>query len=99
MLSCTLPKIIYNNWLQVSKNRGGDLYVAAVDKYIAAFLQVVAYYQFLQGGVDRVGPSKEKLKLKFAQHNAEWSGNPSVLQKALFNMSSVEEFRTCNPYN
>ena len=66
-------------WLQASGNKGGDLYVAAVDNYIRASLQIVAYYQYLKGGVEGLGPSKEELKLRCAQRCVEWTGNPSVL--------------------
>ena len=66
MPSCNLAETVYNKWFQAS-NKGGDLYVAIVDDYIRAFLQVVAYYQFLKGGVGGMGPSREELRLRFAQ--------------------------------
>ena len=66
MPSCNLAEIVDNKWLQASGKKGGDLYVVAVDDYIQAFLQVVAYYQYLKGGVGGVGPSKEELKLRCA---------------------------------
>ena len=44
MPSCNLAETVHNKWLQASGNKGGDLYVANVDDYICAFLQVVAYY-------------------------------------------------------
>jgi hypothetical protein len=53
MLNCNLAKSIHNKWLQASSNKDGDLYVATVDDYI------VAYHQFLNGGVGGDGPSKE----------------------------------------
>ena len=56
---------MYNKWLHASRNKGGDLYMEAVDDYIQAFLQVVAYYQYLKDG--GMGPSKEELKLRCAQ--------------------------------
>ena len=39
------------------------MYVAAVDDYIRAFLQVEAYYQYLKGSVGGMGPDREELKL------------------------------------
>jgi len=63
MSSCNLAESVHNKWLQASGNKGGDLYVATVDDYIRAFLQVVAYDQFLKGGVGDDGPSKEDFKL------------------------------------
>jgi hypothetical protein len=42
MPNCNLAKSIQNKWLQASGHKGGDLYVATVDDYIQAFLQVVA---------------------------------------------------------
>ena len=47
MPNCNLAKSIHNKWLQASGNKGGDLYVATVDDYIRAFLQIVGYHQFL----------------------------------------------------
>ena len=90
MPSCNLAETIHNKWLQASGNKGGDLYVATVDDYIRAFLQVVAYYQFLKGGIGKVGPSKEELKLKWAQRRAERTSDSIVLQTALL---EVNEFR------
>jgi hypothetical protein len=59
MPSCNLVESVHNKWLHASGNKGGDLYVATVDDYIRAFLQIVAYYTFLKGGVGGDGPSKE----------------------------------------
>jgi hypothetical protein len=70
MPSCNLAEFVHNKWLQASGNKGGDLYVATVDDFIWAFLQVVAYYQFLKGGIGGDGPSKEELKLRGAQRRA-----------------------------
>ena len=98
MPSCNLAETVHNKWLQASGNKGGNLYVATVDDYIRAFLQVVAYYQFLKGGIGGVGPSKEELKLRWAQHRAERSGNPTVLQRAFLDMHGAEDFCTREPH-
>ena len=37
MLSCNLAEIVHNKWLQASRNKGGDLYLSALDDYIQAF--------------------------------------------------------------
>ena len=70
MLSCNLAETVHNKWLQASGNKGGDLYIAAMDDYIRAFLQVVAYYQYFKGGIGGMGPSIEELKLRSAQCRA-----------------------------
>jgi hypothetical protein len=72
--------------------------IALVDDYIRAFLQVVAYYQFLKGGIGGDGPSKEKLKLRGAQRRAQRTGDPTVLQKVLCDIPGGEEFWTRDPH-
>lgn len=63
MPSCNLAESVHNKWLQASSNKGGDLFVAALDNYVCAFLQVVAYYQYLKGGAGGSRPSREELAL------------------------------------
>ena len=94
MPSYNLVESVHNKWLQASGNKGGDLYVATVDDYIRAFLQVVAYYQFLKCGIGGDGPSKEELKLRGAQRRAQRTGDPTVLQKVLLDMPGGEELCT-----
>jgi hypothetical protein len=77
--SCNLAESVHNKWFQASGNKGSVLYVATVDDYIRAFLQIIAYYQFLNGGIGGDGPSKEELKLRGAQRRAQRTGNPTVL--------------------
>jgi hypothetical protein len=48
MPSCNLAEIKDNAWLQESGNRGNDLYIANVDDFIRALIQVSRYYQFLK---------------------------------------------------
>ena len=64
MPSCNLAETVHHKWNQASGKKGADLYVAAVDDYVRAFLQVVRYHQFLKGGVCGTGPSKEELRLR-----------------------------------
>ena len=94
MSSCNLAEFVHNKWLHASGNKGGDLYVATVDNYIRAFLQVVAYYTFFKGGIGGVGPSKEEFKLRGAQRRAQRTGDSTVLQKVLLDMPGGEEFCT-----
>ena len=73
--------------------------MATVDDYIRAFLHVVAYYQYLKGGVGGVGPSKEKLKLRFAQRRAQRTTDSGILQSALLSMPRANEFYTRDPHH
>ena len=98
MSSYILAESAHNKWLQASDNKGGDLYVATMNDYIRVFLQVVAYYQFVNGGIGGDGPNKEELKLRGAQRRAQRIGNPTVLQKVLLDMLGGEEFCTRNPH-
>ena len=98
MLNCNLAKSIHNNWLQVFGNKGGNLYVAIIDDYIRTFLQVMAYHQFLKGGVGGVGLSKEKLKLRCVQRSAQRTSDPVVMRKILLDMPNGDKFCTCNPH-
>ena len=99
MPSCNLAETVHNKWLQASGNKGGDLYVAAVDDYIRAFLQVVAYYQYLKGGVEGMGPSREELRLRSAQRRAHRTGDPGVIQSALLGMPRADDFCTRDPHH
>ena len=72
--------------------------MATVDDYIRAFIQVVAYHQFLKGGVGGDGPSKEKIKLRCAQRCAHRIGDPAVLLKVLLDFESGDDFCTRSPH-
>src|SRR5579875_60245 len=98
MPSCNLAESVHNKWLQASGNKGGDLYMATIDDYIRAFLQVVAYYQFLRGGSGGNGPSKDELKLRAAQRKANRTGDPAALQKVLQSMPGAEDLCTHTPH-
>ena len=99
MPSCNLVETVHNKWLQVSGNKRGDLYIAVVDNYIRAFLQLVTYYQYLKGGVGGIGPSRGELKLRFAQRRAQLTGDPRVIQSALLGMPRVDDFCTLDPHH
>jgi hypothetical protein len=59
MSSCNLVEIMHNKWLQHSSNRENDLYVATVDDFIRAQIQVLRYYQNLKNEHARIGLGKE----------------------------------------
>jgi hypothetical protein len=59
MLSCNLVETVHNTWLQQSGNRGNDFYVATVDDFVRALIQVSRYYQFLKGEHTGTGLGKK----------------------------------------
>ena len=67
MPSCNFAKTVHNKWLQQFGNCGNDLYVATIDDFVRAFMQVVTYYQYLIGDRAGTGPGKEELLLRVAQ--------------------------------
>jgi hypothetical protein len=52
------------------------LYVATVDDFIQALMQVVRYYQYLKGDRTGTGLGKEELQLRVAQRTAKRLGTP-----------------------
>jgi hypothetical protein len=94
MPSCNLVEIVHNTWLQQSGNWENDLYVATVDDFVKALIQVSRYYQFLKGEHAGIGPGKEELMLQVAQLSALRSGNPKALNVAMAKMPGIEEFCT-----
>jgi hypothetical protein len=97
MPSCNLAETIHNKWLQASGNNGGDLYVATVDDFVRAFLQIVNYYQFFKDDVGGTGLTKKELKLRMAERRAKQTCNPLVLEDAMLDMLGAEEFCTHEP--
>jgi hypothetical protein len=61
MPSCNLAESMHHKWNQQSGNRGSDLYIATVDDFIQALMQVVRYYQYLKGDWAGTGLGKEEL--------------------------------------
>jgi hypothetical protein len=98
MSSCNLAKTKHNAWLQESGNRGNNLYVASIDDFARALIQVSRYYQFLKGKCAGTSPRKEELMLRVAQRSALWSGNPKTLNIAMAKMPEAEEFCTWEPH-
>ena len=94
MPNCNLVESIDNKWLQASDNKGGIFYVAIMDNYIQAFIQNMAYHQFLESGVWGDGPSKEERKLWRAQH----SDDPIVQLKVLLDLEGGDDLYICSPH-
>ena len=92
MPSCNLAETVHNKWLQQSGNRKNDLYFATVNDFVRAFMQVVTYYQYLNGDRAGIGPGKEELLLRVAQRTTVRSGNPRALHVALSRMPGAKEF-------
>jgi hypothetical protein len=98
MPSCNLTESMHHKWNQQSGNRGSDLYIATVDDFIRALMQVVRYYQNLKGDRAGTGPGKEELQLRVAQRIAERTGDPKVLNVAMAKLPGAELFCTREPY-
>jgi hypothetical protein len=98
MPSCNLAESMHHKWNQQSGNRGSDLYIATVDYFIRALMQVVRYYQYLKGDRAGTGPGKEELQLRAAQHTAERTGDPKVLNVAMAKLPGAELFCTRSPH-
>ena len=98
MPSCNLAETVHNKWLQQSGNCGNDLYVATVDDFVRAFMQVVAYYQYLNGERGGTGLGKEELLLRVAQRTTVRSRDPRALHAALSRMPGAEEFCSQEPH-
>ena len=75
------------------------MYVAIVKNCIRAFLQMVAYYRYLKGGIRGLGLSKEELKLKYVQHRTEQNGNQGIFQKVLLDTFEADKFYTSKTYH
>jgi hypothetical protein len=57
----SLAESMHHKWNQQSGNQGSDLYIATIDDFIRALMQVVRYYQYLKGDRAGTGPGKEEL--------------------------------------
>jgi hypothetical protein len=98
MPSCNLGEIIHNKWLQQSSNRGNNLYVATVDDFVRALMQVSRYYQYLKDELPGNKPGKEKFMLCVVQRLALRSGNPKILNAIIAKMLGAADFCTRKPY-
>jgi hypothetical protein len=98
MPSCNLVESMYHKWNQQSGSQGSDLYIATVDDFIRALMQVVQYYQYLKGDRAGIGPGKEELQLRATQRTAERTGDPKVLNVAMAKLPGAELFCTREPH-
>jgi hypothetical protein len=98
MSSCNLAEMVYNKWLQQSSNRGTDLYVAIINNFVWALIQVVRYYQYLKDEHADVGPGKEELFLRAAQHLAKRSEDPKVLSIGMTKLLRTDLLCTREPH-
>jgi len=92
--SCNFSKTIHNKWLQMSGNRGNNLFDATCDDNIRAWMQMTNYRAFLKGHTCEYGPSKEELKLRAARRN----GNPKKIAKALNTLFGAQGIGTRVPH-
>ena len=92
MLLCSLTKKIHNKWLQAPSNKGRDLYIEVVDNYILAFLQVMAYYQYVKRWHQGYGFSKVELKLRYIQCHTKQINDFGLLWNAFLGMLGANEF-------
>jgi hypothetical protein len=98
MPSYNLAKSVHNKWLQQSGNWGTNLYIATVDDFVWALMQVVRYYHYLKGEHTSIRPGKEKLLLRAVQHSTKQTGDPKVLNAAMAKLPGVDLFCTCEPH-
>jgi hypothetical protein len=98
MPSCNLADSMHHKWNQQSGNRGSDLYIATVDDFIRALMQVVRYYQYLKGDRAGTGPGIEELQCRAAQRTAERTRDPKVLNVAMAKLPGAELFCTHAPH-
>ena len=66
--------------------------VVTVDDNHRAFLQIVAYHQFLKGGIGGGNLSKVELKLRCAQCHAQRTIDPIVQQKVILDFEGGTNF-------
>jgi hypothetical protein len=98
MPSCNLAESMHHKWNQQSGNRGSDFYIAIVDDFIRALMQVVRYYHYLKGDCVGTGLGKEELQLRAAQCTAERTGDPKVLNVAMAKLLGAKLFCTRAPH-
>ena len=98
MLSCNLAEIVLNKWLQQFGNKGNNLYIAILDDFVKALMQVLKYYQYFKDEYVGTDPNKEELMLQVVQCLARRSRNPKVLNVAIVRIPGADKFCTCKPH-
>ena len=94
MPSCNLSETVHNKWLQMSGNRGNNLFDATCDDSIRAWMQMTNYRAYLKGHASGSGPSKGELKLRAARR----SGDPKKIAEALNSLPGSEGVGTRIPH-
>ena len=74
------------------------MYIATVNDFIRALMQVARYYQYLKDDCISTGPGKEELQLHVAQHTAKRTGDPKILNVAIAKLLGMEFFCTRTPH-
>jgi hypothetical protein len=96
---CNLTESMHNKWNQQSGNQSSDLYIATVDDFIRALMEVVRYYQYMKGNrASSTDPEKEELQLHAVQRTTKRTRDPKVLNVAMAKLLGVELFCTREPY-
>lgn len=62
--SCNLTQTLHKKWIQHLNDRGDNVYIAAIDNFIIAFVQVTNYLAYLKGHAIRMGDLKIKMRLE-----------------------------------
>jgi hypothetical protein len=90
MPSCNLAESMHHKWNQQFGNSGSDLYIATVNDFIRALMQIVRYYQYLKDDWTGTGPGKKELQLHVVQRIVKRTGDPKVLNVAMAKLPGVE---------
>jgi len=96
MSSCNLAETVHNKWLQESGNHESYLYIAIVDDFVRAFMQMVRINQYLKGNGVGTGPGKEELRLRVAQPLDDVAGTRRCSQKLYQAFSVSRNFSVGN---
>ena len=94
MPSCNLSETVHNIWLQMSGNRGDNIYFATVDDYVRGFMQCTNYSAYLRGETPGKGPCKAELRLRRAQK----SGIPKRLADATEHFHDAPQLLSREPH-
>ena len=92
--SCNLSETVHNKWLQMSRNRGNNLFDATCDDSIRAWMQMTNYRAYLKGYASGSGSSKGELRLRAARR----SGDPKKIAEALNTLPEAEGVGTRVPH-
>ena len=74
------------------------MYIATVNNFIWALIQVVRYYQYLKDDRASTDPGKEELQLCATQRTTEQNRDPKVLNVAMAKLPRAELFCIHEPH-